>query len=466
MKSRFRWVECQLASIRKCIRVSQLRKALADLPQDLDETYGRIILGISEENKADAIKLFQWLCYSLEPISLEMAADILATGYSDRLGRCHFDLDERPPEIDDVLLVCSSLVSLGENRTLQLAHFSVKEFLTSDRVGRLLKSPGYNLSSRTANLNIAEMCLAYIMGSCPNITTEKSSKLFPLFDYAAQNWSDHYLAAGDAAIDSKAEALLVCFLNEDAYLKSFLLAVKSIQSSQNEIYNGRLEPFGDPVYFASWFGLTWILKKLVQMESKGNCFGGPLGIALEAGAQENGAQKPCLEILKILLEAGLDINTVGGYRGSAIQAAAHTGNIEAVNYLLSHGADINLTGGKHGCALQAAARQSNDVIVEFLLEHGANVNTEGGEYGTALIAAAANGRWAILKLLLDKGADVNQTSKEYGTATHQCLMNYMRELYLSGYLGDELSMKCMERAATEIHRLVHGGADPNISGAS
>jgi hypothetical protein len=468
MKCRFRWVECQLASIRKCIRVSQLRKALADLPKDLDETYARIILGINEENKADAIKLLQWLCYSEEPISLKMAADILATGYSGRLGRCHFDPDERPPEIEDVLLICSSLVSLGKKGRLQLAHFSVKEYLTSDRVDRLLKSAGYNINSTIANLNIAEMGLAYIMDSSTNITMEDSSKLFPLFNYAASKCFDHYFAAGDAAIDSTAEALLVCFLTEDSYLKNFLLSAQLGQIGNTRL---RLEEFGDPIYFASSFGLTRILKKLVQMESKGNCLGGPSGIALQAVAQEIGIQMPYLEILNILLESGLDINAVGGYRGSAIQAAAYTDNIETVKYLLSRGADINLAGGRHGCALQAAVCRNNDKVAKFLVKHGANVNIEGGKYGTVLIAAAQAGRWKILKLLLEKGADVNRTSKAYGTALYRCLINLRRAAYLSRKYRnsddtiDEQYIKQMESAATGIHLLVHGGADPNISGA-
>jgi hypothetical protein len=306
------------------------------------------------------------------------------------------------------------------------------------------------------------MCLAYIIDSSPNITTEDSNKLFPLSTYAAGNCFDHYIAAGDAAIDSTAEALLMCFLIEEPYFKGFLLSLQP-----RETDNIGFELFGDRIYFASWFGFTRILKKLVQMESKGNCLGGPSGIALQAGAQKYRSQKkPCLEILKVLLEAGFDINTLGGYRGSAIQVASYMGNIEAVKYLLSHGADINLTGGRHGCALQAAVCQRNDETTEYLVEHGANVNAEGGKYGTALIAAAGKGRWMILKLLLEKGADVNRTSKDYGTAMYQCLKKLINQLHFPGYLGNELSMRHMERVATGIHRLVHGGADPNISGAS
>jgi hypothetical protein len=53
---------------------------------------------------------------------------------------------------------------------------------------------------------------------------------------------------------------------------------------------------------------TRVLRKLAAMEPKHNCLGGPTGIALEGGAQQKD-----LEILQVLLESGLDINTVGGY---------------------------------------------------------------------------------------------------------------------------------------------------------
>jgi hypothetical protein len=113
-----------------------------------------------------------------------------------------------------------------------------------------LNSPGYNISPTIANLNIAEMCLAYIIDNSPNITTEDSSKLFLVFDYADENWADHYLAAGDAAIDSTAEALLMCFLTEDAYIKNYFL---SRQDKDSEIDNNILA-WGDPVYITSRTG--------------------------------------------------------------------------------------------------------------------------------------------------------------------------------------------------------------------
>jgi hypothetical protein len=284
-----------------------LRRALNDLPKDLDETYTRIILNISEENKADAIKLLQWLCYSLEPISLEMAVDILATEYSDSLGRCHFDPDQRPPEADDVLSICSSLVSLGESRTLQLAHFSVKEYLTSERVQLSLTSPDYSISSTNANLIIAGTCLAYIMDSSLNLITEDSKEKFPLSKYARFHWLEHYFAAGDAVVDSWAEALLMCFLTEDTHLKNYLswLSVQHIGFKENEL----LSSIGDPVFFASLFGLIRILKILIHMGPMGNCLGGLSGIALQAGAMDLGQPKVrlCLETLKVLLEAGLTL---------------------------------------------------------------------------------------------------------------------------------------------------------------
>src|SRR5204862_404865 len=93
-------------------------------------------------------------------------------------------------------------------------------------------------------------------------------------------------------------------------------------------------------------------------------------------------------LFSCLIRKGADVNAVGGYFGTALQAAAHCDHGPMVRQLLKKGADVNAIGGKYGTALQAAAcsRYSN-TNVPLLLMEGADVNAMGGKYGTALQAA-------------------------------------------------------------------------------
>jgi hypothetical protein len=47
---RFRWVALQLNELKECRTKTDLKKQLADLPQGLDKTYDRILLGIKEKD--------------------------------------------------------------------------------------------------------------------------------------------------------------------------------------------------------------------------------------------------------------------------------------------------------------------------------------------------------------------------------------------------------------------------------
>jgi ankyrin repeat protein len=80
---------------------------------------------------------------------------------------------------------------------------------------------------------------------------------------------------------------------------------------------------------------------------------------------------------------------VGGKYGSALQAASIEGNLDICRLLLKNGADVNATGGVHGSALQAASANSCVAVVRLLLEKGADVNVFSG---SALKAAARLGR--------------------------------------------------------------------------
>jgi hypothetical protein len=113
------------------------------------------------------------------------------------------------------------------------------------------------------------------------------------------------------------------------------------------------------------------------------------------------------EVLEKLLEAGADVNSVGGFYGSALAAAAANGRKKIVEMLLEAGADINSVGGIYGTPLQAAAANKQKDLVARLLEARADVNIRDGMYGGALVAASWTGKVKMVNMLLEAKADIN-----------------------------------------------------------
>ena len=101
------------------------------------------------------------------------------------------------------------------------------------------------------------------------------------------------------------------------------------------------------------------------------------------------------------------VNAQGGYYGNALQAAAYSGNVEAIQLLLDEGANVNEQGGEYGNALQAATYKGNLAAMQLLLDRGADVGAQGGKYGNALQAAASNGNVEAMRLLLGKARGVS-----------------------------------------------------------
>ncbi|KAK3312589.1 nucleoside phosphorylase domain-containing protein, partial [Apodospora peruviana] len=136
----FRWVSCQFDSLDKCLDPKSVRKALADLPRTLDDTYARILKAVPPEHLFKAKRLLQFLTYSERPLRLEEAVDAVAVDIDNRP---RFDTGNRMFVPEEVVQYCSSLISLvRKNDTgdgtarmeIQLAHFSVKQYLMSDRL--------------------------------------------------------------------------------------------------------------------------------------------------------------------------------------------------------------------------------------------------------------------------------------------------------------------------------------------
>ena len=185
--------------MRGCVNLYWLRKKLASLPKDLDETYDRILDSIDEDYQQDALKILQWLTYSARPLRLEEVAEAIAIDVKESP---RFNPDKRYREPRDIWRICSSLISLqeevledtgtGNPRVIvQLAHFSVKEYLVSSRIQKG-RAKHYSIQEVDANVIIAEDCLAYLLQfDEPGSLTTKSVLEFPLANYAAIYWTKH-----------------------------------------------------------------------------------------------------------------------------------------------------------------------------------------------------------------------------------------------------------------------------------
>ncbi|MCE7992891.1 MAG: hypothetical protein HEP71_12960 [Roseivirga sp.] len=130
-----------------------------------------------------------------------------------------------------------------------------------------------------------------------------------------------------------------------------------------------------------------------------------------------------LEIARLLVEAGADVNFDAGDHGSPMTEAAGGGYTELVSYLLEEGADINETSDGQGSPLNAASRNGHTTTVAFLLEKGADINYQNDGQGSALNAAARNGYVETMKLLLKEGANIDATNDGQGSALNAAARN-------------------------------------------
>lgn len=399
--NRFRWVACQIEVLEGCLNYPDVRTALDSLPDSLEETYSRILNGIPDSHKPTAFRILQFLTYSERPLSIDEAVDAIAVDV-DR--NPHFCSKNRMPNPLEITRYCSSLVVVvSENNTedqsdgyaeLQLAHLSVKEFITSTRSDNDL---GKVFRDTAASASIARVCIAYLLHVENELPLRRVRQSLPFAQYSARFWMDHErFAEGGEQENTDLIERLLCHQKH-----SYNLCYKLHQP--DEPWKVWLDETRDrpasAIYYMAFGGLKKAVELLIDKGADVNAQGGLHGSALQAASCKGHEQ-----IIKLLLNKGANVNAQRGHYGNALQAASYKGHKHTVKLLLNKGANINAQSGFYGNALQAASYNGHKQIVKLLLDKGANVNAQGGFYGNALQAASFDGHEHIVKLLVQRGA--------------------------------------------------------------
>lgn len=119
-----------------------------------------------------------------------------------------------------------------------------------------------------------------------------------------------------------------------------------------------------------------------------------------------------VDVVDLLLRAGISKDIKGSYKGfkdnyMPIHFAAKNGHTEVVKLFLDAGQDVDVIGGTDNTILIIASEIGNVDMAKMAIEYGAYID-HISEDSTPL-HLAVNGRHTdIVKLLLDNGADINK----------------------------------------------------------
>ena len=145
------------------------------------------------------------------------------------------------------------------------------------------------------------------------------------------------------------------------------------------------------------------------------------------------------EVVKLLIEHGVDIESHNEFDNTPIITAAHKGHLDIVKLLLEQeGIDINGKGAKDYSMLHFAVEDFNVEMVEYLLAKGANVNALTGKNNTPLHSACNDSdhhlnRNKVTEILLKYGADISARNIAGATPLHSASeygLNLAVELFL------------------------------------
>jgi Ankyrin repeats (3 copies) len=410
-------VFCQLELLRQCFPPS-VRHILEELPDSLDETYERILREIRKPNQGHAHRLLQCLVVAVRPLEVKELAEVLAfdfnTGGMPKLNPGWRWEDQE----EAVMSACSSLVTIvkdGDSRVVQFSHFSVKEFLTADRLAEPMRDvTRYHIRLEAAHTILAQACLGVLLRLDDGVDRE-SIKGFPLALYAAQYWPTH---GREENVSSCIKDGMECLFDaEKRHFSTWLWVYNEDLMGVSMSTAGPEKPDGVPLYYAARLGFCDLAEQLIAKHPEYvNARGGnevtPIHAAARAGH---------VDILSLLTEHGADVNGRGVGSDAPLHRASWGARLEIGQSLLDSGADINAVCDHGSTPLSHAAEEGHVKFAQMLLERGAVIDIPNYEGKTPLHVAAIFDRTEFVRLLLEHGADVNARDKSGNTPSQSGL---------------------------------------------
>ena len=375
----------------------------------MDETYERILREIRKPNQGHAHQLLQCLVAAVRPLRVEELAEVLALDFNVE-GIPKLNVGWRWENQEEaVMSACSSLVIIvkdGDSRIVQFSHFSVKEYLTANRLAEPIRDVScHHIRLDAAHTILAQACLGVLLRLDDHVD-HVNIENFPLARYAAQYWVTH---AKFEDTSSRIKNGMECLFDADKpHFATWLWIFDEDDEEGSMSTKCPKKPEAVPLYYAARLGFRDLTEHLIAEHPEHvNARGGSEVTPMHAAALAGHA-----DILSLLLEHNADVDGRGNFGQTPLHRASWNGNVEAGQCLLDHGADINARNNRDWTPLFPAAVEEHVEFARMLLERGASINVHDNSHRrTSLHWAVERRNIQALRLLLEHGADVNARDK-------------------------------------------------------
>ena len=435
----------------------KVKIALASLPEEIDKTYDEVLQRIhaqGADHVALALKVLGWIRYATRPLSIRELQHAVAVEPGD----AQFD-EDGIPDISLVLSVCAGIVTVRENSTMGLVHYTAQEYL---------ERRSLDLFPDTQT-EIAKICLTYLtfeefaQGPSPNDKAfDNRMEAFPLLQYASRYWFRH------ARSEAEIIALALVFLKQEAKVASSVQASEVLES-RITMHSQQFRRNARGLWVAASNGLydltAALLEDAASTETEDSEGERPLHRAASNGYDD---------VTLLLVENQADIHAQSSSGATALHCAASHGHYQIVQLLIKKGAIIRTCDKKGWTPLHLAASNGHRDLSKLLLDHGADIQAKCGYGASALYRAAENGHHECVDLLVGRGTHLDAKNHYDQTALHRAaevghvsvaeiLLEHGADYTIKDYYGWTPRYRALDMGHDDIARLILRYSTPPLA---
>ncbi|RCI15173.1 hypothetical protein L249_6880 [Ophiocordyceps polyrhachis-furcata BCC 54312] len=356
--------------------ITKIERSIESTPVELDEVYQDLVRSMMDDRKY-CLKLFQWICFAIRPLSLDemrWALAIDVDGLHHALERYrsmdeHISTNEQMEKrLKSLSRGLAEVVESPTGHIIRLIHQSTQDYFVHK--GLLSLQVGNNNNSYNAAGNshhrLARSCLRYLaMEEICRLEDETLpdrailTEQFPLLRYSTVYWPIHVQAS---EVENVPQEDILTYLSwpSEKLVQLWLRIYR--------VFDKDVLPEGyQTLHLLADYGLAGPLKAVLENHD---------AINIHIDARDSLDQTPLLWA----------VNT---FERDAV-----------VELLLENGADINARNSEGETALSLAAYHGHTSIAKLLLKKGAAASTKQNNGNTALMEAVKRGHLDLVRLLL------------------------------------------------------------------